>query len=501
MADVNVKRTSSILFVLRMIRMLMSLITVTLTAKYFGVSVEKDAWLLVYTLLSSIVLLLWGPINETFRAKFIFIRESDGEELALRSASSLVSGIVLITLVVIAVLAVSAAPISKFSAVDLGASGIAWFMSLFLALLPTLLIDELNNISSSILNAYNIFYLPEIVGTITGVVYIGILIWIAPAIGIYSMVIGQYVSTIALTIVLLVFLRRNKLFRAEWLLAPRMALVKPFVWYALPFFFPYAIGQINNFSERWLAGILGVGNISILDYGRRFTVILQGVISGILTTVFVPVLAKAHINNDRNAFVSGIIEHLSVVYGIMLLAVPLLFGAAQPLCDFLYHRGTVSAEDISRITLICRLYAAAFMLVMIYIVFGNVLLASNQGKLYAFWGVIAQVLVIAANFGLVKVFGLIVFPITLGLSHLIVGMIMWKKGNAWIGDIAKRLVKYNCVVIGLSATIYLVSQYLISPHPVLNLCISCAIIVALSVFLAPIIDLNIWTQVKRLLRR
>ncbi len=498
MSSVSVKRTASALFFLRLIRMLMSLFTVALTAKYFGVSVEKDAWLLVTTLLTATTMMVWGPINETFRAKFIFIREQDGEEKAVRAAIALFCGVVIITSLIILILAVFSSDIADFSAVDLHQAGIIWFQSLFLVLLPTLLIDEINNISSSILNAYDIFYLPELVGTFTGLGYIAILIFVAPAIGIYALVVGQYLSTVVLTVVLFAAIKRKAVFSRLQCIHPDFRLLKPFVIYALPFFFPYAVGQFNAFGERWLAGILGVGNISILDFGRKFTTILQTVIGSILTAMMVPLLARAHTSNDNEDFGAKLNEHLSVVYGIMLLAIPLLFGSAYPLCDFLYHRGTITEQNISEITLLCRLYAIAFLGVIIYVIFGNVLLSTEKGKQYAFWGVIAQVAVLALNFGFVSSLGLIIFPISLGIVHLIIGIVMWMNGRAWVSRTIIRIIKFNFTVILSCMAIYLLCEYLAIKNALFSLAVNSCAIILLALILSPLIEINPWRIIHRL---
>lgn len=501
MSSVNVKRTSSILFFLRVVKLLVSLITVSLTAKYFGVSVEKDAWLLVIALISSITLLVWGPINETFRAKFIFIKEHDGEMIALKSSSSLLCGIIIITLFLITILAVCAPLIANFSAHDLGKSGIEWFLSIFLFLLPSLLIDELNNISASILNAYNIFYIPEIVGSITSAIYIVVLLWLAPLIGIYSIVVGQYISTITLLCVLLVYIRRQHIFQIRWFLKPSFQLVKPFLYYALPFFFPYAIGQINYFTERWLATLLGVGNLSILDYSRRFTVILQTVIGSVLTTLMVPLLAKSHMSGKTSDFNLIVKQNVTVIYGIMLLAIPFLFGASYPICDFLYHRGDVTMKDIQDITQICQYYALAFLGVIIYIIFGNILLASEKGKIYAFWGVMAQLVVIIINFGFVSYSGLAIFPCSLGLVHLIVGGIMWSKGKSWSTELLKIIIRNNILIITVSFGIYLLSKHIypLAAIPNILLCIATTLISAL--LLSQFIGINSWSLLKKVLQK
>ncbi len=481
--------------------MLVSLVTVSLTAKYFGVSVEKDAWLLVIALISSITLLVWGPINETFRAKFIFLKEHDGENIALRSASSLLCGIIIITILLITVLAVCAPLIANFSAHDLGKSGIEWFLSIFLFLLPSLLIDELNNISTSILNAYNVFYIPEIVGSITSAIYIVVLLWLAPIIGIYSIVVGQYIATITLLVVLFVYLRRQHIFHIRWFLKPSFQLVKPFVYYALPFFFPYAIGQINYFTERWLATLLGVGNLSILDYSRRFTVILQTVVGSVLTTLMVPLLAKSHMSGKTSDFNMIVKQNVTVIYGIMLLAIPFLFGAAYPICDFLYHRGDITVRDIQNITQICQFYALAFLGVIIYIIFGNILLASEKGKIYAFWGVIAQIVVIATNFGFVSYLGLVIFPFSLGLVHLIIGGIMWSKGKSWSTELLKTIIRNNILIILLSYGVHLLSKHIYPIAAIPNILLCVATILSGAVLLSPLIGINSWSLLKRTLQK
>ena len=48
---------------------------------------EKDMWVLVTTFLLTVGTAIWGPINETFRAKFVFIKEQEGEAKAIMSTT------------------------------------------------------------------------------------------------------------------------------------------------------------------------------------------------------------------------------------------------------------------------------------------------------------------------------------------------------------------------------------------------------------------------------
>ena len=60
-------------------------------------SLEKDNWVLVLTFTTTIVSALWGPINEIFRTKFIYIKETEGEKRALNKSAALMGFIFFVT--------------------------------------------------------------------------------------------------------------------------------------------------------------------------------------------------------------------------------------------------------------------------------------------------------------------------------------------------------------------------------------------------------------------
>ena len=85
----STKKITFYLFGFKLLRLLFSLITLPITANLFGVSIERDSWVLVTSFITVIGLTIWGPLNETFRAKFIFIKEKEGDIIALSKTVSL----------------------------------------------------------------------------------------------------------------------------------------------------------------------------------------------------------------------------------------------------------------------------------------------------------------------------------------------------------------------------------------------------------------------------
>ena len=159
----NLRKISAYLFVLRMLRTVLSVVTVSLAAKFFGIGIERDIWLLVSAFIITINLAIWGPINETFRTKFVFLREREGEMVALRKTASLLSFVAWGTLGVSALVWIFPEFFMNLIAPSVGEEEKYMFIRMLRFLLPTFLINELTVLGIGLLNAYESFYIPEIV--------------------------------------------------------------------------------------------------------------------------------------------------------------------------------------------------------------------------------------------------------------------------------------------------------------------------------------------------
>lgn len=206
----NLKKISAYLFGLRLLRTGISVITLSLAAKFFGISVERDVWILITAFITTINLAVWGPINETFRTKFIFIREQEGEQIALRKTSDLLLFIVFVTIVLSVVFLMFPSFVMKIVAPSLASEHNAMFVKMLFLLLPTFLINQMTSIGISVLNAYNYFYIPEIVGFFSGIINLVCIVFLAPVIGIFSLVVSQYVSIILLFCVIIYYIKTKR---------------------------------------------------------------------------------------------------------------------------------------------------------------------------------------------------------------------------------------------------------------------------------------------------
>ena len=495
----SIKKITSYLFILRIIRMLFSVITVTFTAKYFGVSIEKDYWVLVLTFTTTIVSALWGPINEIFRTKFIYIKETEGEEIALNKSASLVGFIFCMTTILAILLFIFSENIAFLLTNNNSTEAISLFTVLLISMLPSLLINEITSICISVLNAYEVYYLPEIVGVFSGMIHLFIIIILAPIIGIYSLLVSNYLAIISLLIVVLIFLHKKGL-SIIWqrLFNFRFSEVKIFLLFAIPFFFPYFVGQLNALSEKYLAGMLGSGSISSLDYARQFINILQSVLSSTLTTIMVPMLAKAFIKNEKKEFAKILKENFSICFCISCLAICMLSGASDSLCRFFFLRGNVTEDNIQIIINLTTTFGFSFIGVLIYIILGMALLASNKSKQYATIGVATQILVLSMNMLFYRNINIYIFPISYGISHLLAGILMFIILKIETKQhIAFYLLKSICYIICFTAILYIFNYWINFDSSLVNVVINIIILILIS----PLIAVSFGISLKPILKK
>lgn len=422
----SVGKTSFILFCLRMARMVLAIFIVTLTAKYFGVSMQKDMWVLVTSFLTTIISAFWGPLNDIFRTKFVFIREKDGEDAAKDSIQALVLSILISATFISLVIIICNKSIADIVVRKSNSNAIHCFISLLFLLTPSIIITEISNIEISILNAYNIFYIPEVIAIISGIIDILAISILSPSTGIFALLIGYYFNIIAILLAANYFLQKKSISIISNGLNIKWGYTKEYFIFALPFFLPYIAIQLNTFCEKYIAGLLGTGMISTLDYSRQFSTSLQGVINTVLTTVMVPLLAKQFINNDTESYKRTIIQSTKICFFIYTIAAIYLIGLTDPLSQFFFFHGKMTYNALHIIVNLSRFYGIAFIGVLFYLLNGMALMASGKEKHYALIGVCNQLVVLVCNWFFVINKGIYSFPIIFGVCHLISGLIMMK---------------------------------------------------------------------------
>lgn len=445
--------------------MAFSVVGLSLAAKYFGVSLDRDMWLIALNCIVVMNLAVWGPINETFRAKYVILREEQGETQVLAKARSLMVVAMVISLCLVGSILAFPVPIARLIAPAYDAEQVNALVLMLMIVAPSLLFDQFNQLGISILNAHNSFFVPEISNCIAAVVNVVSMVVLAPYIGIYALAVSYYAG-MALMVLFIVFeINKRKIPLFSQGHKVKFADFKPFFLYALPFFIPYFFIQVNVLVEKSLGNILGEGVVSMLDYSRRFVDIPINVLTSVLLTMLVPILAGRFAKQDT----AGFLTDFKQVYQFGLLIVTALiaffYSSGVELIELiLYHGGEIPSAAILKMGSLSTYYAWSALINFFYIIFGLALLATKKGKIYAFFGVIAQLIMIALNFMFYRTFGAYTFPLSFIVAHTFSAIALFVyfpyNRRMFVGITLKYLCYLTLVVFGADLLAGLIPSHL-----------------------------------------
>ncbi len=489
-SDFKLKKLTYVLFILRMLRVSISILTLPLIAKYFGANDEKDGWILATAIYSTLGLAIWGPINETFRTKFVTIRELEGETIALSKTSSLISFILIVSVIISIIIFFYKGHIAYYIDPDASVSRHGLISFLIYLLIPTLLLNQLSSIGISILNAYDVYLVPEIAGSFASVCNLILIVYLVPIMGIYALVISQYAGIIFLLLAIIYFIIKLDV-KIPYSLLIKWKDIRMFLIFAIPFLFPYFFGQVSLIIEKWLANSLGNSMVSILDYARQFGMLIQAIISSVLATIMIPNLSKKFSKGDHLGLFKTITDSLSTTFVIMSVTATFLIGSSTPITHFFFDQGNLTKIQLNEISQLMSLYGFALLSVVLYLFLGFILLSTDKAKTYAFWGVLAQLLVISINVFLVDYFGIFIFPISFGLAHFISAAILFTYINR---DFKIRLLRSVLVKIGIvlfiSFLLYIINKNIILNSLFITLMFNAFLVLILVVLFSNFLEIN-----------
>lgn len=455
------KRKSALLFLLRILKIGINILSMTLSAKYFGISVDRDVWLLAFSSMVLIDSAIWGPLNETFRSKFIFIRKELGETAALAKVRSFLFFVFLISASLCILIALFPAPIGHMIAPSFSGIELSFLLKMIRLLTPYLILNQMAQILISILNSFDSFYIPEIAGFVSNTINLALIHFLAPKFGIYSLLLAYYIGIALLLLMVAYQIWKLKISLINFSKPIYFSDFKMFFLFALPFFLPYFLGQVSGIVEKNILSSLGLGLVSVLDYSKKFNEITTSVLFSVMATLLVPVLTTKFTEKKSDEFVSNFLSVYQLGFLFITLFIALFTSNSSSFVRILYDKGSISQDQINHISELAIYYSWATFAVFIYAIFGMSLLSSGAAKKYAFLGLTAQAICLLINILLVNKIGIYIFPFSFFISHILAGLMMMYFFPFGLRNILIVSLKYMAILISTVFISYLSNYFLI----------------------------------------
>ena len=322
---------------------ILGLIREVLIASLFGATGKLDAFLVAYTLANlTRRLLAEGALSAAFVPVFSQLLKKEGKSRAFVLASQVLS-ILMVASISIILLGVFFAP----TLVSILAPGFASLHSalasqLTVLMLPFLLFISVAALAMGILNSLGCFFVPAVAPALSNVVFIILVVILAPKMEIYSLAWAVLAGGLAQCALQWFWIKR-------WgftLLPARPDMKDDSLKRTLCLFLPYAAGlsitQLIPVFSRVLGSFLQEGSISVLNYADRVLQLPLGLFIIAISQAVLPLFAHLAME-DEASFKKGIEEALQ--FAIFIVA-PVVIGMVmlnREIVHFLFFRGAFSA--------------------------------------------------------------------------------------------------------------------------------------------------------------
>lgn len=454
------RKISAILLIFKILKIPLVVIQMAIIAKYFGVTLDRDVWLLSLSFVTVVDTVIWGPVIETFRSKFIFLKEELGELECLKRTSSFLFYMLMLSLLISIIIYLFSDNFAKILAPTFDNYQVQYLSKIIKLCCPFLFLNQITLVLISILNSYNIFKVPEISSIISVLLNIFIIISTTESIGIYSLFFGQLLSSIILLVLIVYELRKNNisLFSKKWKI--QIKGFTSFFVYAMPFFATYFFYNLNLLYEKKLVSILNIGSISILDYGSKIPLILNGIVTSVTLSIFLPIITKLYVTNQKEEFNKQVKVYFSSGLILIGFLITILIVNANDIVKIIYNSSNFSENIYDEIALITSLYAVFILFYFTYVVFGTILLSTKHRKIYVIIGVFTQIMLFLLYKFLFNDYSILTFPISNIVAYLISTLFLFYN-YPFKNNIIKQTKKYFTVILISSSLVFITKYFLV----------------------------------------
>ncbi len=429
----------------------LSFFTVLVSSAYFGASFERDVWVLSVVIMAIIGGIFFGPIIQIFRVKFIHLKDKEGESHALSSIGSLLSYMFLIGISLILMVELIPEIVTKLFATTYSDSQKDFFITVLRIVCPTLIFFIITSVLSGLLNIYNVFYIPETMSILTSLINVSMILLFGGTYGIYALIWANYISSGILVVVLFYFIYRTgiPIFKH---LNLRFKYAYDYLSMSLPFYFTYFISQVLTGMENALSSFLGVGNVSVLDYSRKFVTIPNSMIQSTTNIVLAPSMAKIHVNEGEKSFTLELSKFIDLFLLICLPVITVFVICPEQVVRVFLVRGAFDTKYIEPTTQALFWFGLGIISIIFYQPVTQALVAQGKVKITAIVTSLMGFLILGLNLLFFNKYGIQVLAFSWSVSHFTVAvflyfMISFKYSKYLLIELARKLSFITAILI------------------------------------------------------
>ncbi len=389
-----------------------------LIAHQFGTTDMMDAFLVAFLLPSLLMNTVKGSFEAAFIPEFIRVREREGAFKAGLLFSHILSRYLVFLLVLSLVLFFLFPFVLPWLGSSFDVPKMEQTQSLFLILMPTLVLGALIGAWGSVLKAGEYFVPPSLSPAVTHLAALGF-IWLAGAIwGVRALATGLMIGLLLEAVFLMGCLKsRGDIYWPKW--HHMDASIKK----VLRQYFPMIVGTFlmgsTLFVDQAMAAAIGSGSVSALHYGSKVVLFIAGLSSIALGTSIFPHFSKMVALEDWKS-----IRHTLKTYArlILLVTVPLtsvLIYFSQGIIQIVFERGAFTSLDTRLVGEIQVFYLLQIPFYLIGIMGVRLLSALSKNQVLMVIGGINLLVNIVGNYICIQYLGVAGIGLSTSIVYLV----------------------------------------------------------------------------------
>lgn len=253
---------------------------------------------------------------------------------------------------------------------------------------------------SSILNAHQKHYAPQLIPFISSVtVILGIVIF-SHQLGIYAIAFFSVFSVIINVFFQKVFVKG--VYKHTWIINFKDPSLKKMILLIIPVFIGLSLDQINLFVDSIIGSTLSLGSLSALNYAQRLQNTINGVFTTAILTVTYPVLSIAAAKLDYAQIEEILVKCIRLITILLLPVTIIILCDSYDIVKIIFFRGAFGQTALTQTSSVFLYYAIGILFLAYKDIYTRIFYVFHDARTPLFIGIVAISIKLILNFVLVR---------------------------------------------------------------------------------------------------
>lgn len=327
-------------------------------AYYFGANLETDAYFVAYGFINGITEIIVKSISFSIISIYATIVVNKGKDHANKTISGILELLTPLFIIITAVLCMFSPVIARVLAPTYDNDKVSLIASFIYSLSPIMLLCMLELIFGSIMDANKDFYISRLQSFIYSITIIILCITTSKILGVKTLILGQYISSIVFSIILIIAVR--KYYKFSFTSIKNMPEIKTIFITAIPLFIGSGVVQLNQIVDKSIATSLSEGSASALAYSQTLVQFVTNILVVNIGNVLFSHFSDYVANNKMEELSTTLSKAINIIICLLIPISIITAFYSKEIVSIVFLRGNFDKKALYLTSTVLIGYAISF---------------------------------------------------------------------------------------------------------------------------------------------